>query len=159
MIDEQNVKDSINKRYLLNDTNDSRYRIRLKQTAYDSSSFMSIIDGDDRGDSSGNVTSNYKLFKTLVTNCGIIPMQIFETIPKLEVVEVNLQAANELEAVQTVFEKINSSGNDLTPANLIRNLLLLTHSADEQERLYMKYWLKMLNILKTDDVYPLYLCL
>jgi uncharacterized protein with ParB-like and HNH nuclease domain len=152
MIDDQNVKDSINKRYLLNDTNDSKYRIRLKQTAYDSSSFMSIIDGDDRGDSSGNVTANYKLFKTLVKDCGITPMQIYETIPKLEVVEVNLQATNELEAVQTVFEKINSTGKELTPADLIRNLLLLTHSADEQERLYMRYWLIIEETLKSENI-------
>jgi uncharacterized protein with ParB-like and HNH nuclease domain len=151
-LDNQSTKNSINKRYLLNDTNDNRYRIRLKQTACDSNSFVSIIDGEEPEDQNGNVSHNYKLFKTLIKNCGIDPVQIYETIPNLEVVEVNLQVADELEVVQTVFEKINSTGKPLAPADLIRNLLLLTNSANEQERLYNRHWLKIEETLKSENI-------
>jgi len=153
-IEDANVKESINKRYLLNDTSDNRYRIRLKQTAYDSSSFIAIIDGEEPENKDSHVVRNYNLFKTLIKNCSgsYCPIDIYETIPKLEVVEVNLQVIDDLKAVQTVFEKINSTGKVLTPADLIRNLLLLTKSADEQERLYSKYWLKIEETLKSENI-------
>ena len=152
LIEDDNKKDNINRRYLLNDSEEDMYRIRLKQTAYDSNSFVSLIDRTQATDSNNNVVKNYNLFKKLVNESGLEPEHIYETIPKLEVVEVNLQITNDLESVQKVFEKINSTGKPLEPADLIRNLLLLTHSANEQEKLYNKYWLQIEATLKSENI-------
>ena len=158
LIEDPSKKENINRRYLLNDSNEDTYRIRLKQTAYDASSFISLIDGEIPEDFDNNVAKNYNLFVKLIKSSGIDPALIYETIPKLEVVEVNLlvgvnlQVADKLETVQKVFEKINSTGKPLAPADLIRNLLLLTHSASEQEKLYNRYWIKIEETLNSENI-------
>jgi len=48
----------------------------------------------------------YNLFKELVKQSLISPKEIYNAIPKLQVVDVNLQITNDLTAVQTIFEKI-----------------------------------------------------
>ncbi len=151
-IKDQSVFDSVNKRYLINDTGDNRFRVRLKQTSYDLKSFMSIIDKTPIEDDDNNVTKNYNWFLKLISNCDVNAKDIYETIPNLEVVDVNLQIDNDLGAIQTVFEKINSTGKRLTPADLIRNFLLLANTSSEQERLYEDYWVKIEQTIKNDNI-------
>lgn len=143
--------DSVNRRYLLNDTNDNRFRIRLKQTSYDSQSFMSIIDKTPI-ENNNNVTKNYHCFIDLIKQSGISPIELYESIQRLEIVDVNLKIENNLEAVQTVFEKINSTGKPLSPADLIRNFLLLSNNSIEQERLYSDYWIKIERTIESENV-------
>lgn len=78
-----------------------------------------------------------------VKNSDISPKDLYNAIPKLEIVDVNLQIDNDLGAVQTIFEKINSTEKQLLPADLIRNYLLLCDNADEQEELYQNYRIKI----------------
>lgn len=151
-IGDQSVFDSVNKRYLINDTNENRFRIRLKQTSYDAKSFIAIIDKTPIEKDDNNVSKNYFYFKKLISNSNIDPKEIYETIPKLEVVDVNLQIEDDLGAIQTVFEKINSTGKRLTPADLIRNYLLLANTSAEQERLYEDYWVKIEQKIKNDNI-------
>ncbi len=151
-IDDKSMFESVNRRYLINDTGDNRFRVRLKQTSYDSISFMSIIDRTPLDNDDNNVTKNYNYFMKLISKCSISPKEIYETIPKLEIVDVNLQIENDLEAIQTVFEKINSTGKQLTAADLIRNYLLLANSSYEQERLYEDYWVKIERNIKNDNI-------
>ncbi len=152
LIDDENVKKSINKRYLLNDTSDDRFRIRLKQTAYDSNGFNQIIYGEEPDNKNGNVALNYNYFTELIKGSNIDPKLIYESIVKVEVVEVNLQISNELDAVQTVFEKINSTGKPLSASDLIRNLLLTATSTKDQERLYNAYWIEIEKLLKNENI-------
>lgn len=142
----------INNRYLINDTGDFRFRVRLKQTAYDSQSFISIIDNSPIENDSNNVTKNYMHFTELINKSDVSVNDIYETIPKLEIVDVNLQISDDLGAVQTIFEKINSTGKRLTPADLIRNYLLLANTSAEQERLYQDYWVKIEQVVKNDNI-------
>lgn len=151
-ISNQNVCDSVNRRYLINDTGDNRFRIRLKQTSYDSQSFMSIIDQTPLDNDDNNIAKNYHYFKKLIKESDVKAEDIYETIPLLEIVDVNLQIENDLETVQTVFEKINSTGKRLSPADLIRNFLLLAKNSNEQEKLYNDYWVKIENIIKNENI-------
>ena len=148
----QSTVDSVNKRYLMNDTSDNRFRVRLKQTSYDSQSFMAIIDKIPLMDENSNVSKNYNEFKKLIKNSKVDPIELYETIPRLEIVEVNLQIEDNLEAIQTVFEKINSTGKELSPADLIRNYLLLANTSTEQERLYEDYWAKIEQLVSNDNI-------
>ncbi len=148
---DDNVR-SINNRYLLNDTGDSRFRVRLKQTSYDTNSFMSVIDKTPIENKDNNVFKNYDFFLKLIKECSINPIELYKTVPKLEIVDVNLQIENDLNAVQTVFEKINSTGKRLTPADLIRNYLLLAQNSTEQDRLYENYWIKIEQLVNNDNI-------
>ncbi|MCH5186482.1 MAG: DUF262 domain-containing protein [Oscillospiraceae bacterium] len=151
LAEEKSTADSINRRYLMNDTGDNRFRVRLKQTSYDARSFLSIVDGMP-SESENNISKNYYHFIDLVKKSNISPKELYETIPSLEIVDVNLQIHDDLSLVQTVFEKINSTGKSLSPADLIRNYLLLAKSSDEQEQLYRDYWVKIEQMIKNENI-------
>ncbi|MCM1578456.1 MAG: DUF262 domain-containing HNH endonuclease family protein [Ruminococcus sp.] len=150
--DNEDIKNSINRRYLINDTGDNRFRVRLKQTAYDTQSFLSIVDKLPCDNTDNNVFKNYKRFVELVKKSDISPKDLYNAIPKLEIVDVNLQIDNDFGAVQTIFEKINSTGKQLLPADLIRNYLLLSDNAVEQEKLYQNYWIKIEQTVKSENI-------
>lgn len=135
-------------RYLKNDTSDEKYRIRLKQTSYDYQNFLSVINKSKNKDENNNIVQNYNLFLKLLQESDIALVDLYNTIQKLEIVSVNLEIENDLESVQTVFEKINSTGKELSAADLIRNYLLLSKSSSEQQELYDNYWV---NIERTVD--------
>ena len=151
-VENEDIVRSINARYLKNDTGDNRFRVRLKQTSYDSQSFISIIDNTPCENVDNNIIKNYRHFIKLIKGSDVSPKDLYDTIPKLEIVDVNLKIENDLNAVQTIFEKINSTGKRLTPADLIRNFLLLSDTSDEQERLYQNYWLKIEQTVKNDYI-------
>lgn len=56
---------------------------------------------------------------------------------------VYIMLDNDKEDPQLIFESLNSTGLDLTHADLIRNYLLMGHSRERQEELYEKYWKKI----------------
>lgn len=145
------LKKKIDRKYLKNEDSDDSYRVRLKQTDYDEGCFERLVDGNFGTDETGKIAENYRRFKELIIGSNIDPKDLFEIIPKLEVVEVNLQTSA-LETVQTVFEKINSTGKPLSAADLLRNYLLITNNAKEQERLYKNYWVKIEEIISTEHI-------
>ena len=142
----------INRMYLINERGEERFRIKLKQTAYDAENFNSIVCKlpiiDDKN---SNIRKNYYHFIDLIKESNIDINEIYETMQRLEIVDVNLQIENDLSTVQTVFEKINSTGKKLTAADLIRNYLLLASSSEKQEELYNNYWTKIEQTLKSEN--------
>ena len=154
-IGDEDTYRNINRRYLNNDTSDDKFRIRLKQTRHDQYAFKSIVDsipfkGENKTES--KVIQNYNLFKELIKQTSVSPKDIYNAIPRLQVVDVNLQITNDLTAVQTIFEKINSTGKPLEPADLIRNFLLIAKSSDEQERLYENYWINIESEINAENI-------
>ncbi len=145
------ILQDIQENYLTNRTSNEKYRIRLKQTAYDADCFISIINGENTTVQNNTVT-NYEYFKKRILESDISIRDLYITLEKLEIVDVNLQIDNDLNKVQTVFEKINSTGKSLEPADLIRNYLLIASNINEQEVLYTEYWLKIERALTNDNI-------
>ena len=122
---DSDFKDKVTSRYLKNDTKNDKFRIRLKQTSYDYQSFISVVEKKPVQNDESNIVKNYNIFLDLLNKTEIPLNEIYNTIQKLEIVGVNLQIENDLETIQTIFEKINSTGKPLSPADLIRNYLLI----------------------------------
>ena len=55
------------------------------------------------------------------------------------------------ENAQEIFESLNSTGLNLTQADLIRNFLLMNLNSGQQETLYKNYWLEIENLLRSSD--------
>lgn len=149
---DSDFKDKVTSRYLKNDTKNDKFRIRLKQTSYDYQSFISVVEKKTVPNDENNIVKNYNTFLDLLNKTEIPLNEIYNTIQKLEIVGVNLQIENDLETIQTIFEKINSTGKPLSPADLIRNYLLISKSSEEQQILYDNYWVNIENIVGNDDV-------
>lgn len=142
----------INKMYLRNEGAAEAFRVRLKQTDYDEGCYERLVDGTFSDSDTGKIADNYRLFKKLIEDSDLQPKELYETIPRLEVVGVNLQIESNLTAVQTIFEKINSTGKPLTAADLLRNYLLISNDSKEQERLYKTYWIKIEETITTEHI-------
>lgn len=77
--------------------------------------------------------------------------KFYNAIANLDIVDLNLKIEKDLEAVQKIFEKINSTGKELSVADLIRNYLLISNNSDIQQRLYDNYWVKIENLYQNKD--------
>ena len=102
-----------------------------------------LKDKIDKMDRNSNVYKNYITFKNMIQaslDSGLDLSDILAGIKKLEVVEIILDKQQGDEP-QKIFESINSTGLELSLADLIRNYLLMDDA--KQDELYEEYWLEI----------------
>lgn len=123
---------------------DEVYKVKLKPVKSDNEQLMLLIkDKVDKMDRNSNVYKNYITFRNLIEetlSVGLELNDILNGIKKLEIVEIILDKLQGDEP-QKIFESINSTGLDLSLADLIRNYLLMDD--DRQDELYEDYWLEI----------------
>ena len=123
---------------------DEKYKIKLKPVKTDNEQLVYLIENNiEKMDRNSNIYKNYIVFKKLIEsslNSGLEPNDILTGIKKLEVVEIILDKLQGDEP-QKIFESINSTGLELSLADLIRNYLLMDD--DNQDELYEDYWIEI----------------
>jgi uncharacterized protein with ParB-like and HNH nuclease domain len=154
--DDKDLKEDIDELYLRNRRAIEDYRIRLKQTVVDNDGFTAIIDGIDPQDTLCNTVKNYRFFLKMLRECSKNHIAVLDAIARMQLVDVNLQVSDNsignLRMVQTIFEKINSTGKPLSQADLIRNYLLIAPSVEKQEKWHKDYWLNIEKNLGADNI-------
>ena len=131
----------IEEQYLHNKYCDEEFKVKLKPIKSDNNQFLLLLeDKIDEMDEDTHIYHNFMLCKERFERWaekGINPSQVLDALTKLEIVEIVL--TKEEDDPQVIFESINSTGLELSNADLIRNYLLM--NADDQEKLYENYWL------------------
>ena len=138
----------ISKKYLLNDediinTNDEMDRYRLKPLVSDDNVYRLIQDNKldklSETDQNSNVLKAFNIIKKELTDWKqkYTFEQILGAIDKFKIVWIQL---DKKEDPQQVFESINSTGVNLTAADLIRNFVLMNKDDVTQTRIYEDYW-------------------
>ena len=134
--------------YLFNKDSSEDLKIKLKPVKSDSIPFSFLMKNQlNEMSSESNITKNYAYFVKAINNelsKGILLSNILYGLKKLEVVEIILDVEKG-DDPQTIFESINSTGLDLSIADLIRNYLLMNEI--NQEKLYEEYWLPIEKLL------------
>lgn len=129
------------KEVMFNRNCDEKYKIKLKPVKSDNEQLLLLIkDKIDEMDRNSNIYKNYITFKNLIENTlasGSELNDILNGIKKLEMVEIVLDKYQGDEP-QKIFESINSTGLELSLADLIRNYLLMDD--ENQDELYENYW-------------------
>lgn len=129
------------------------FKVKLKPIKTDNEQFLALLkDNFADMDIGGHIYLNYDICKKRIEkwiNSGISPKEILEALEKLEIVEIVLTKGED--DPQIIFESINSTGLELSNADLIRNFLLM--NAENQEDLYENYWLYIEKALKRGDDY------
>ncbi len=121
-------------KYVKNENN----KLKLKQSASNYAAFKHIADGQNPDTFQGysGVIENYRFF------ISSINADNFETIlngvHRLLFVEVALERGKD--DPQRIFESLNSTGLDLSQADLIRNYILMGLEPEMQERVYNEHW-------------------
>lgn len=148
-----NCYEEINDTYLHNKFCAEEFKVKLKPIKSDNEQFLLLLNGRIKEmDEDSHIFVNYDICKRRFEkwiDSGVTPSGILEALTKLELVEIVLTKGED--DPQIIFESINSTGLELSNSDLIRNFLLM--NADNQEKLYEDYWLKIENALKKKSDY------
>lgn len=147
--DEQEIIDGFSKEqlkdfYLMDPRkkDNKKYKLILSQT--DKDTLIALIDKSKVNfpkDYSLRVKTNYEFFKKkLAENIDELET-ICKGIAKLLIVDISLD--RQYDNPQLIFESMNSTGKELTQADLIRNYILMGLEHELQSRLYEEYWRPM----------------
>lgn len=130
--------DKIFKRYLVDEYQEDERKVKLKPIKKDMQAFDALLyKPKEQYIKGSNVTRNYDFFYDKIIHSGLTLDELFETIKKLEVINIRL---DEDDDPQLIFESLNSTGLDLSEADKIRNYMLMSLTPAEQDELYTRYW-------------------
>ncbi|MHC1754112.1 MAG: DUF262 domain-containing protein [Methanosarcina sp.] len=128
--------------YLLNpeEEGEKYYKLILSQTDKDSLTSI-VISREQPKEYSLRVMENFKLFESWIAGCKDNLMSLCKGLAKLIVVDIALN--RDQDNPQLIFESMNSTGKELSQADLIRNYILMGLEPQLQTRLYEQFWRPM----------------
>lgn len=95
------------------------------------------------------IIKNYIYFKSQIAKETISPLQLYNTMDKLQIVNITLE--REFDDPQAIFESLNSTGKELSESDLIRNYILMGLTSSEQTLIYNYWWHPMEVLFKSND--------
>ncbi len=128
--------------YLLNpeETGERHFKLLLSQA--DKATLTSIVgETEPTSEQSLRVTENYALFRDLIAGQKNDLAALCNGLAKLVVVDIAL--SRDQDNPQLIFESMNSTGRELSQADLIRNFILMGLEPTLQARLYEQFWRPM----------------
>jgi uncharacterized protein with ParB-like and HNH nuclease domain/predicted transport protein len=128
--------------YLCNnlETGDRFFKLLLSQT--DNDTLKAIVKNSELPkEPSLLVTKNFELFTKLVAELRGNLVSAYRGLAKLVVVDIAL--TRDQDNPQLIFESMNSTGKELSQADLIRNFILMGLEPRLQTHLYEEYWRPM----------------
>jgi uncharacterized protein with ParB-like and HNH nuclease domain/predicted transport protein len=126
--------------YLLNplESEERRYKLLLTQT--DKDTLIALLTGaPEPSAASVRVRENFNYFAEELKK--VDAAQVCRGLNKLMIVDVALSRGQD--NPQLIFESLNSTGKELSQADLIRNFILMGLEPGLQKRLYEQYWRPM----------------
>ncbi|KEF34847.1 hypothetical protein RDMS_04845 [Deinococcus sp. RL] len=133
----------IRENHLINrheDGGDGFYKLLLTQS--DRETLRRLLDGGPLPDTtSPRVLENLRFFEERLGDEDVDLRDVYRGLQKLVIVDVALEQGKD--NPQLIFESMNSTGLDLTQADLIRNFVLMGLEPKAQTKLYTGYWKPM----------------
>lgn len=128
--------------YLFNNEEEGDDRYKLFLTQGDCDTFIQLIeDREPPKEASIRITENYEYFENQIRKSNADLNAIYQGLSKLIIVNIALD--RDRDNPQLIFESLNSTGLDLSQADLIRNYVLMGLPAKEQADIYTRYWYPM----------------
>ncbi|MBQ7854482.1 MAG: DUF262 domain-containing protein [Muribaculaceae bacterium] len=117
-------------------------KIKLVPIENDLIAYDRIFEEESNLIENSKVTRNYQHFYNLLTRQ---PQQLtfdelLDAIERLQIISIELDYTDD---PQLIFESLNSTGLALTEADKIRNYLLMSLSAEDQQLCFKNYWQKI----------------
>ena len=128
--------------YLVDTFRQGEDRYKLTLTRGDKNTLESIVENLVDPDFAINEEStklieNYEFFSRRIEAMED-PNIVWDGIQRLDVVSISLDANQD--NPQLIFESMNSTGKDLSSADLIRNFVLMGLPKEKQDALYLNHW-------------------
>jgi len=129
--------EEINDYFLLNRHGKGALKNKLMLRRADNNELTALLSGGSvESDAAETLRENYEFFRNRLVD--VDAKHVYAGISKLVVVDVSLKRGHD--DPQMIFESLNSTGLDLTQADLIRNFVLMRLDDELQTRLYETYW-------------------
>ena len=136
--------------YLINKHGRDEQHYKLLLTQDDKDELIALIDNKEHMFSqmqhginrvTGRLTDNYHFFEEQIRQSNIDLKALYMGLNKLIIVDIALD--RDFDNPQLIFESLNSTGVDLSQADLIRNYVLMGLESEAQNQLYKDYWSPM----------------
>ena len=128
--------------YLLNPLEDGERGFKLLLTQTDKASLLALVQQKALpADNSLRITENFAFFEAEVKGLRGNLRALCRGLAKLVVVDIAL--SRDQDNPQLIFESMNSTGRELSQADLIRNFILMGLEPTHQTQLYEEHWRPM----------------
>jgi uncharacterized protein with ParB-like and HNH nuclease domain len=147
--DDEGLFNEINETYLINKFAADDEKLKLRPTENNDKALRYLIRADENEEYNhfSKIIDNFNYFRTNITSDNI--NQVMNGLSKLMFVEISLDRAKD--NPQRIFESLNSTGLELSQADLIRNYILMGLSKHEQTRVYKNYWETIEKLAKDEN--------
>ena len=126
--------------YLFNAEEEGELRYKQLLTKRDKETLICLLENRALpAASSSLLKDNYRFFEDQLKDVDL--RTVYTGIQKLKIVDIVLERAED--NPQLIFESLNSTGLSLSPADLIRNYVLMGQEPSFQNRLYEAHWFPM----------------
>lgn len=128
--------------YLLNPLEEGERGFKLLLTQTDKHSLLALVQQKPQpAEPSLRITANFTFFEEQVEALGDNLTPLCKGLAKLIIVDIALSRGQD--NPQLIFESMNSTGRELSQADLIRNFILMGLDPDHQTQLYLEHWRPM----------------
>ena len=128
--------------YLLNSLEENERGFKLLLTQTDKASLIALMQQQPLPtEASLRVTESFEFFRRQILALGDEVGPLCRGLAKLMVVDIALNRGQD--NPQLIFESMNSTGRELSQADLIRNFVLMGLEPTQQMRLYEDHWRPM----------------
>ena len=135
---DEGLESEISETYLINKFAPEEEKLKLRPTDNNDKALKFLLrenSGEEYTDFS-KLIDNFNYFKGRITEENY--QVVLKGLSKLMFVEVSLD--REKDDPQRIFESLNSTGLELTQADLIRNYILMGLNRRDQNKIYQNYW-------------------
>ena len=141
------LRDRIAGQYLANAYETGDERLKILPTQDDRAAFRAIIWGQEIPP--GRLRNCYQFFRARLERLSADELDCVHlaSVDRLSLVSIT---CDEHDNPHLIFESLNAKGEKLTPADLIRNFLLMQVHVGDQDRLFKRYWLPIQQALDAD---------
>ncbi|MBE6843945.1 MAG: DUF4268 domain-containing protein [Ruminococcus sp.] len=146
-IEEKNLHEQIEERFLISKWAKDEDRIKLRPVKSDRDALVKLFGDEEDYEANSNLTLNYRYFYDIVQKEEVKAEELFAAIAKLEIISITLDPGDN---AQLIFESLNSTGLALTEGDKIRNYILMSLQPPEQNKYYENYWVKIEKCTQND---------
>jgi len=137
-IGDKGLEAEISETYLTNKFAPEEEKLKLRPTENNDKAIKYLLrsDKDEEFSDFSKVIDNFNYFKGRITEENF--EFVLKGLSKLMFVEISLD--REKDDPQRIFESLNSTGLELSQADLIRNYILMGLNRRDQNKIYNNYW-------------------
>lgn len=146
---DESLLNKINETYLINKFAKGKEKLKLRPTENNDRALKYLLQGGTQEEypDFSRLIDNFDYFKSKISQDDY--KVVLRGIDKLILVSISLEGGKD--EPQRIFESLNSTGLELSQADLIRNYILMGLKREPQNKIYQNYWEPIEHLAKDEE--------